>query len=125
MSSADRKKVVPRLSVFAGKAAPGYYIAKLVIRLINAVSRTIVADKELNELLTVCFLPDYSVGLAEIIIPANDIRRVIISLRSLSCKAAADSLVSVSTSRPPERRRLVRPSLRLGYPCVCLELILC
>lgn len=69
----QRKQVVPRLSVFAGKAAPGYYIAKLVIRLINAVSKTIVADKDVNEALNVVFLPDYSVGLAEIIIPANDI----------------------------------------------------
>jgi starch phosphorylase len=73
LSPAERKKVVPRLSVFAGKAAPGYYIAKLVIRLINAVSKTISADEEIRDVLNVVFLPDYSVGLAEIIIPASDI----------------------------------------------------
>ncbi|KAM0788793.1 hypothetical protein ACM66B_002882 [Microbotryomycetes sp. NB124-2] len=73
MSPADRKKVVPRVSIFAGKAAPGYYIAKLVIRLINSVSKVISADAEIRDQLTVCFLPDYSVSLAEIIIPASDI----------------------------------------------------
>lgn len=73
LSPAERKKVVPRLSVFAGKAAPSYYIAKLVIRLINAVSKTISADEEIRDVLNVVFLPDYSVGLAEIIIPASDI----------------------------------------------------
>ncbi|BGO98700.1 Non-essential glycogen phosphorylase [Rhodotorula toruloides] len=73
MSPADRKRLVPRLSVFAGKAAPGYYIAKLIIRLCNAVSKTINADKDIRESLSVAFLPDYSVSLAEIIIPASDI----------------------------------------------------
>ncbi|SGY79236.1 BQ5605_C008g05082 [Microbotryum silenes-dioicae] len=73
LSPEERKHVVPRLSVFAGKAAPGYYIAKLVIRLINAVSKKICADKEVSDILTVAFLPDYSVSLAEVIIPANDI----------------------------------------------------
>lgn len=73
MSPTDRKKVVPRVEIFAGKAAPGYYIAKLVIRLINAVSKIVNADKDLNDILQVVFLPDYSVSLAELIIPASDI----------------------------------------------------
>ncbi|KAL8290047.1 hypothetical protein RQP46_002986 [Phenoliferia psychrophenolica] len=73
MSPAERKKVVPRVSIFAGKAAPGYYIAKLTILLINAVSKKISQDKEIGDALQVCFIPDYSVGLAEIIIPASDI----------------------------------------------------
>ncbi|BGP39269.1 Non-essential glycogen phosphorylase [Rhodotorula kratochvilovae] len=73
MSPAERKRVVPRLSVFGGKAAPGYYMAKLIIRLINAVSKVINADKEIREYLSVAFLADYSVSLAEIIIPASDI----------------------------------------------------
>ncbi|GAA5994412.1 glycogen phosphorylase [Rhodotorula paludigena] len=69
----ERKRVVPRLSVFGGKAAPGYYMAKLIIRLINAVSKTINADKDIREHLSVVFLADYSVSLAEIIIPASDL----------------------------------------------------
>ncbi|KAK4704657.1 glycogen phosphorylase, partial [Phenoliferia sp. Uapishka_3] len=73
LSPAERKNVVPRVSIFAGKAAPGYYIAKLIIRLINAVSQTIQADKEVGDALQVVFIPDYSVGIAEIIIPASDV----------------------------------------------------
>ncbi|GAA6022139.1 hypothetical protein JCM10207_000775 [Rhodosporidiobolus poonsookiae] len=65
MKPEDRKRIVPRLSVFAGKAAPGYFMAKTIIRFVNAVSKTINADKEIREYLSVAFLPDYSVSLAE------------------------------------------------------------
>ncbi|GAA5925842.1 hypothetical protein JCM3775_005131 [Rhodotorula graminis] len=73
MSPEERKRVVPRLSVFGGKAAPGYYMAKLTIRLITAVSKVLNADEEIREFLNVAFLADYSVSLAEILIPASDI----------------------------------------------------
>ncbi|GAA6063738.1 hypothetical protein JCM10212_000777 [Sporobolomyces blumeae] len=73
MKPEDRARVVPRLSVIAGKAAPGYYLAKLTIRLINAVAKFINTDPDTAEYLQVVFLPDYSVSLAEIIIPASDI----------------------------------------------------
>ncbi|KAF9039949.1 glycogen phosphorylase [Panaeolus papilionaceus] len=73
LSAAERKKVNPRVVFFAGKAAPAYYIAKLTIRLIVNVARILNADPETKDYLQVYFLPDYSVSLAEILIPASDI----------------------------------------------------
>ncbi|MDQ0082630.1 MULTISPECIES: glycogen/starch/alpha-glucan phosphorylase [Variovorax] len=65
--------IVPRVVVFAGKAASAYAMAKLVIRLINDVASTINADARVGKLLKVVFLPNYSVSLAEIIMPAADL----------------------------------------------------
>ncbi len=63
----------PRTYVFAGKAAPGYAIAKLHIKLINAVAEVINNDPELHNRIKVVFIPNYSVSLAERIIPAADL----------------------------------------------------
>ena len=65
--------LVPRVVVFAGKAASAYVMAKQVIRLINDVAATINADARVGKLLKVVFLPNYSVSLAEIIMPAADL----------------------------------------------------
>jgi len=65
--------IVPRVVVFAGKAASAYVMAKQVIRLINDVAATINADARVGKLLKVVFLPNYSVSLAEIIMPAADL----------------------------------------------------
>lgn len=74
MSPEERKQALPRVSIFAGKAAPGYYIAKLVIRLINSVGKAIEKDPDIStDLFQVVFLADYCVSLAEIITPASDI----------------------------------------------------
>jgi starch phosphorylase len=64
---------VPRTCLFAGKAAPGYDMAKLVIRLLNSVARVVNEDARTEGLLRVAFLPDYGVSLAERIIPAADL----------------------------------------------------
>jgi starch phosphorylase len=64
---------VPRTVVFAGKAAPGYVMAKAIIKLINNVARVVNADKSIGGRLKVVFLPDYDVSLAQHIMPAADL----------------------------------------------------
>jgi len=73
MTPEQRKNVVQKVVIFAGKAAAGYEIAKLVIKLINAVADVINADHEIGDLLKVVFIPNYSVSRAEEIIPASDL----------------------------------------------------
>ncbi len=63
----------PRTCIIGGKAAPGYYTAKLIIRLINAIGQVVNTDPDVNSFLRVSFLPNYRVSLAELLIPAADL----------------------------------------------------
>jgi starch phosphorylase len=72
-----RADVVPRTVIFAGKAAPGYAMAKAIIKLINNVACTIDADPAMHDKLRVVFLPDYDVSLAQRIMPAADLSQQI------------------------------------------------
>jgi len=67
------RDIVPRTVIFGGKAAPGYRMAKLIIRLIHAVSEAVDRESKCAGLLTVAFLPNYCVSNAEKIIPGTEL----------------------------------------------------
>lgn len=68
-----RMAVAPRTFVFGGKAAPGYRMAKLIIKLVNAVAAVVNADPATRGLLKVAFLPNFNVGIGHHVYPAADV----------------------------------------------------
>ena len=64
---------VPRVKIFAGKAAPSYQRAKLIIKFINDVAKVVNREPKVGEQLKILFLPNYNVSLAQILIPAADL----------------------------------------------------
>ncbi len=73
MHDAPNGDWVPRVKIFGGKAAPGYWLAKSVIHLINNVARVLNDDPRTSPLLQVAFPPNYNVSMAEQLIPAADL----------------------------------------------------
>ncbi|HEY9759430.1 MAG TPA: glycogen/starch/alpha-glucan phosphorylase [Oculatellaceae cyanobacterium] len=67
------REIVPRTFIFGGKAAPGYYIAKLMIKLINSVADVVNSDPKTRDLLKVVFLPDFNVRYGQRVYPASDL----------------------------------------------------
>ena len=66
-------KIVPRTFIFAGKAAPGYFMAKLIIKLITSIGRVINHDPDIHDQIKVIFYPNYNVTNAQPIYPASDL----------------------------------------------------
>lgn len=73
IKSNPSQDIAPRTVIFSGKAAPSYFMAKLIIKLINAVGAVVNNDPASNHLLKVVFLANYNVSLAEMIFPAADL----------------------------------------------------
>jgi starch phosphorylase len=65
--------IPPRVFIFGGKAAPGYFMAKRIIKLINAVGETVNADADVNRFLKVVFLPNFNVKSAHLVYPAANL----------------------------------------------------
>ena len=73
MTPDERKKQVPRVCIVGGKAAPGYDMAKRIIKLVSAVGEVVNKDPEIGDMLKVVFIPDYNVSSAEVIMPGAEL----------------------------------------------------
>merc|ERR1719506_3462838 len=72
-SPRERARIQKRTTLIGGKAAPGYVNAKIIIKLINNIAAVVNNDPDVSPYLKVAFIPNYSVSVAEHVIPASDI----------------------------------------------------
>lgn len=73
LKNGSAESTVPRVVIFSGKAAPAYSMAKLIIKLFHSVAGVVNNDEKVGDQLKLIFIPDYSVSIAEMIIPATDL----------------------------------------------------
>lgn len=120
MTPEQRAKVVPRVVFIGGKAAPGYDVAKRIIRLINAVGAVVNADPDTSDMFKLLFIPNYNVSAAEIIIPASDLSQHI--------STAGMEASGTRCGRRPSHTRCRAAATRLGHPrrwVACSPLLAC
>lgn len=77
MTAEERKNLVPRATMLGGKAAPGYFTAKTIIKMVNNIANVINGDPDVSPYLKVVYIPNYNVSQAMIIVPAADINQQI------------------------------------------------
>lgn len=88
-------RAVKRMVIFAGKAAPGYHTAKNIIQLIECLTRTINADKQVSQKLQVAFVENYNASRAEMIIPAADLSEQI-SMAGLEASGTGNMKLAIN-----------------------------